>query len=203
MQVVLPFTHQGDPGRVIVSLEATFEPAQLGVGDSAHGFAHCKATVEYSARGYLALLGWVQLVRSTDNASHGRQFEMDPFDPFGLYERAPLPYCWYGITPTLFDAPSRDERVPLDWVAHSFLAASPFGDNAKTAMPLLGFSWGFEIVDDRSIVLKPAAVLAAADWEAHLPYLRECYPEWHFSSQAAASPRRTSSPILNTNRRQT
>lgn len=51
--------------------------------------------------------------------------EMDPFDLFGLYEREPLPYCWFGITPTLFDAPWRDGRTPLDWVAHSLLGASP------------------------------------------------------------------------------
>ena len=175
------FTHKGHQGRVLVTVERTLSPATLGVGDSALGLAHCKATIDFPAGGYLGLLGWVQLVRSTDNASQGRRFEMDPFDPFGLYEHAPLPYCWYGITPTLFDAPSRDERIPLDWVAQSFLAASPFGGGASVVTPLLGFSWGFEIADDKRIVLKPAAVLAAADWEAHLPYLRECYPEWRFS----------------------
>lgn len=174
------FTHQSHKGRVLVTVERTLSPATLGVGDNALGLAHCKATIDFPAGGYLGLLGWVQLVRSTDNASQGRQFEMDPFDPFGLYERAPLP-CWYGITPTLFDAPSRDERAHLDWVAHSFLGASPFGGNTKVVMPLLGFSWGFEILGDKKIVLKPAMVLAAADWEAHLPYLRACYPEWRFS----------------------
>lgn len=175
------FTHQGHAGRVLVTVERTLSPTSLGVGDSAQGLAHCKATIDFPAGGYQGLLGWVQLVRSTDNASHGRQFEMDPFDPFGLYERAPLPYCWYGITPTLFDAPSRDERAHLDWVAHSFLGASPFGGNTKVVTPLLGFSWGFEILGDKKIVLKPAMVLTAADWEAHLPYLRACYPEWRFS----------------------
>lgn len=175
------FTHQSHKGRVLVTVERTLSPATLGVGDNALGLAHCKATIDFPAGGYLGLLGWVQLVRSTDNASQGRQFEMDPFDPFGLYERAPLAYCWYGITPTLFDAPSRDERAHLDWVAHSFLGASPFGGNTKVVMPLLGFSWGFEILGDKKIVLKPAMVLTAADWEAHLPYLRACYPEWRFS----------------------
>ena len=175
------FTHQGHKGRVLVTVERTLSPATLGVGDNALGLAHCKATIDFPAGGYLGLLGWVQLVRSTDNASQGRQFEMDPFDPFGLYERAPLPYCWYGIAPTLFDAPSRDERAHLDWVAHSFLGASPFGGNSKVVTPLLGFSWGFEILGDKKIVLKPAMVLTAADWEAHLPYLRACYPEWRFS----------------------
>jgi hypothetical protein len=50
---------------------------------------------------------------------------MDPFDPFRLYELALWPYCWYGLAPTLFDAPSRGLRwSSLEWIAHSFLAAS-------------------------------------------------------------------------------
>jgi hypothetical protein len=174
------FTHHGQRGRVVVAVETTLAPGALGVGNGAVGLANCKATIEFSANGYLRLLGWVQLVRSTDNTFHGRQFEIDPFDPFGLYERAPMPYCWYGIAPTLFDAPSRDERVELDWVAHSFLAASPFSGDARIVTPLLGFSWGFHITDDKHIELKPITVLTAADWAAHLPYLRDCYQEWQF-----------------------
>lgn len=177
----IPFTHQGQNGRVIVTVETTLSPVTLGVGDSALGLANCKATIEYSAGGYLGLLGWVQLVRSTDNTFHGREFEIDPFDPFGLYERAPLPYCWYGIAPTLFDAPSRNERIPLDWVAHSFLAASPFGGNTRIVTPLLGFAWGFHVFDDKNIALIPPASLTAGDWESHLPYLRDCYKEWEFT----------------------
>src|SRR5690349_6059803 len=176
----IPFSHHGHQGRVIINSETTLSPASLGVGDSALGFANCKATIEFSADGYLGLLGWVQLVRSTDNAFQGRQFEMDPFDPFGLYERAPLPYCWYGITPTLFDAPSRDERAEIDWVAHSFLAASPFGGNTRIVTPLLGFSWGFHITDEKNIELKPASVLTAIDWESHREDLWDCYKEWEF-----------------------
>jgi hypothetical protein len=176
----IPFTHQGYQGRVIVTLETTLAPSVLGAPESALGLANCKATIEFTARGYLGLLGWVQLVCSTDNSFHGRQFEMDPFDPFELYEQAPSPYCWYGITPTLFDAPSRDERAELDWVAHSFLAASPFGGNTRIVTPLLGFAWGFHISDDKHIALTPITSLTAADWESHLPYLRDCYKEWEF-----------------------
>jgi hypothetical protein len=176
----ISFTHQGHKGRVIVTIETTLSPVILGAGDGALGLANCKATIEFSAGGYLGLLGWVQLVRSTDNTFHGRQFEMDPFDPFGLYERAPMPYCWYGIAPTLFDAPSRKERVHLDWVAHSFLAASPFGGNTRIVTPLLGFAWGFHVSDDKNIALIPITSLTAVDWESHLPYLRDCYKEWEF-----------------------
>ena len=177
----IPFTHQGHQGRVIVTVETTLAPEILGVGDGALGFANCKAIIEYSGSGYLGLLGWVQLVRSTDNTFHGRAFEMDPFDPFGLYERAPLPYCWYGITPILFDAPSRDGRARLDWVAHSFLAASPLRGNPRTVTPLLGFAWGFQVSEDKSIALTPIASLTAVDWASHLPYLCDCYKDWEFT----------------------
>jgi hypothetical protein len=183
----IPFAHQGYQGRVSVTVETTLAPPVLGAPESALGLANCKATIEYTARGYLGLLGWVQLVCSTDNSFHGRQFEMDPFDPFQLYEQALSPYCWYGITPTLFDAPSRDERAELDWIAHSFLAVSPFGDNSRIVTPLLGFSWGFHVTDDTRIELKPVTALTAADWEAHLPYLRTCYQQWQFKAMPIPS----------------
>jgi hypothetical protein len=32
----------------------------------------------------------------------------------------------------------------MDWLAHSFLAATPF-DGPRRVLPLVGFSWGFEI----------------------------------------------------------
>jgi hypothetical protein len=178
----LPFTQQGHRGRVVVSVATTLVPAALGAREGAIDLANCTATIEFAGRGYLQLLGWVQLVRSSDNAFHGRQFEMDPFDPFGLYERAPSPYCWYGIAPTLLDAPSRDERSRLDWIAHSFLAASPLRGNRRIVTPLLGFSWGFDVADNGSVALKPVTSLTAADWEAHLPYLRGCYAEWQFTA---------------------
>ncbi len=179
------FSHQGHKGRVVVSVERTLAPEIPGARDGAIGLANCTATIEYAGRGYLQLLGWVQLVRSTDNAFQGQKFEMDPFDPFRLYERAPSPYCWYGILPTLFDAPSRDERVRLDWVAHSFLAASPLSGNRRVVTPLLGFSWGFHIADDGDVTLNPLTSLTATDWESHLPYLRECYPDWSFTEMWA------------------
>ena len=190
MQMELPFTHQGHQGHVIVTLENTSEPAILGARQGAVGLANCKATIEFPGSGYLGLLGWIQLVCSTDNSSHGRQFEMDPFDVFDLDKYAPSPYCWYGITPTLFDAPSRDKRVDLDWVAQSFLAASPlrgprritspFREDRRSVTPLLGFSWGFHVFDEKHIELKPITPLTAADWDAHLPYFRKCYKKWQF-----------------------
>lgn len=174
------FRYQGHDGRVVASVKKTQEPVILGARDGAVGLANCTATVEFAGQGYLQLFGWVQLVRCTDNAFQGEAFEMDPFDPFKLYERAPSPYCWYGILPTLFDAPSRDERAHLDWVAHSFLAVSPLRGDRRAVTPLLGFNWGFHLNDAGDVTLDSLAGLSAADWQSHLPYLRECYPEWQF-----------------------
>jgi hypothetical protein len=179
------FSYQGNKGHVAVSVERTLAPAVLGARDGAVNLTNCTATVEFAGHGYLQLFGWVQLVRSTDNAFQGEKFEMDPFDPFKLYELAPSPYCWYGILPTLFDAPSRDERVHLDWVAHSFLAVSPLRGNRRLVTPLLGFSWGFDISDDGTVTLNPVASLSAQDWQWHLPYLRTSYPDWSFVEMSA------------------
>jgi len=180
----ITFSHLDHKGRVLVSVERTVEPAILGAREGAIGLVNCTATIEFAGQGYMQLLGWVQLVRSSDNSFQGHKFEMDPFDPFKLYERAPSPYCWYGILPTLFDAPSRDERVRLDWVAHSFLAVSPLRGNRRIVTPLLGFSWGFHIADDGDVTLDPITSLAATDWESHLSYLQDCYPEWHFTEMS-------------------
>jgi hypothetical protein len=183
----IPFSYQDHNGHVVISLEKTLQPATLGAREGALDLANCRATVEYSGRGYLQLFGWIQLVRSTDNAFQGMQIEMDPFDPFKVYERAPIPYCWYGILPTLFDAPSRDERVRLDWLAHSFLAVSPLRGDRRVVTPLLGFSWGFHVADDGNVTLEPVASLSAADWESHIPYLRASYPEWSFMEMLAGT----------------
>jgi len=75
------------------------------------------STIDYPGRGYRGFFGWVQRVRSTDNTFGRRAFEMDPAR---FFEDSPAPYCWYGFKPVLFDAPSRDRSLPLDWLAHSF-----------------------------------------------------------------------------------
>jgi hypothetical protein len=37
------------------------------------------------------------------------------------------------------------------------------------------------VADDKDTTLKPVTALTAADWESHLPYLRDCYKEWQFT----------------------
>ena len=43
-----------------------------------------------------------------DLVGRGERFEMDPLAFLG---DLPHPFCWLGLNPTLFDAPSRSPRV--------------------------------------------------------------------------------------------
>ena len=176
------FTWRGETGMVHVECVPNVDPEFYGCWWSvAEGFPVCTATVDYPARGYGSMLGWVQVVRSTDNESGGEGFELDPFALFG---DAPSPYCWYGQRPTLFDAPSRSVRQPLEWVAHSFLAGTPLDEvaqlKARRVVPLVGFSWGFTDTGS-SVVLSDIEGLTDREWKTHLRIPRAGYPMWVFS----------------------
>jgi hypothetical protein len=177
----MAFVYEGDAGRVSASCVPNDEPASLGTPEHARGFPACTATVEFAGRGYRALFGWVQLVRSTDNTSRGAAFEADPF---ALFADSTAPYCWFGTTPTLFDAPWRWEKQPLAWVAHSFLAATPLaqamGRGRKLVIPVVGFAWGFTVDGRGDIAIAPVERLAPDRWREHVPVLRERYPGWTF-----------------------
>jgi hypothetical protein len=176
------FTWDGREGRVDVECVPNDDPSGYGSWwPNAFGYPVCTARVSYPGRGYRAMLGWVQLVRSTDNESLGEQFEIDPFALFG---DAPSPYCWFGIEPTLFDAPSRDGTAPIEWVAHSFLATTPMTEvmegRPRRVLPVLGFAWGFD-AHDGIIDLRNITRLAVDDWDRHLPVLRASYQWWTFT----------------------
>ena len=111
-RVQLEFVCDGVAGRVSVDAVVNEDPVELGCPPDARGFPVCTASVEFPPLGYRSLFGWVQLVRSTDNASAGERFEIDPF---ALFFDALSPYCWYGTAPTLFDAPHRAARSALTW----------------------------------------------------------------------------------------
>jgi hypothetical protein len=187
MQRNMQFTWDGLIGDVRVDCVANDDPEAYGCWHGgAFGYPVCTATVTYPRRGYRALFGWVQLVRSTDNSWGGEQFEVDPFALFGDAES---PYCWYGTEPTLFDAPSRSGPPPSEWSAHSFLATTPIEEvlrgNPRRVVPLLGFSWGFGLSDD-AVQLRDIRPLTRRDWIDHLAVLRESYPApgWTFADDA-------------------
>jgi hypothetical protein len=182
--VRLPFSWAGDAGVVTVECFANDAPHTFGCWSAvAKGFPVCVARVSHPGLSYRAMFGWVQLVRSTDNESAGREFEVDPFALFG---DAQSPYAWYGIEPTLFDAPSRESTVPTEWIAHSWLGTTPVEEildgKPRRVVPLLGFGWGFRVLDGR-IDLLETSELTTDDWRADVTVLEQSYPSprWTFA----------------------
>src|SRR6266487_102415 len=172
----LPFSLREIAGSIDITVDTSREPRDLGAPPDAVGLAHCQATITYTGKGYTSLLGWIQLVRSTDNASQGQRFEMDPLTLVG---EVPHPFGFYGIKPTLFDAPSRSSRANLDWLAHSFLCHIADYDQ-RIVHAICGFSWGFSI-DAGATAVIPARRLESADWNQHLDLLHTEHPAWQFA----------------------
>lgn len=172
----IPFVLKGIDGRVLVTCEPNAHPASLGTPPETRDFPACTATVDYPMRGYDALMGWIQLVRSDDNVSGGAHFEIDPLAFLG---DLPHPYCWIGINPALFDVPSRSPRKDMHWTAHSFLCVPDDLGQGLEARAFLGFSWGFRIKDEQ-ITLDPPALLDGSAWDVHHDALRRDFPGWHF-----------------------
>jgi hypothetical protein len=181
----LSFEYRHRKGRVIARCGRVPNPRTIGQAAEADGFPVCMATVRYSGQGYDAFFGWIQLVCSTDNGARGTAFEMDPLS---LFQDAPSPYAFYGLMPSLFDAPSRESRKEMQWVAHSFLATTPLDSDLSTnlndrrVVPLVGFSWGFDIDPHENITVHPMARLPGVAWGHQVPLLRRAYPGWKFET---------------------
>jgi hypothetical protein len=141
------------------------------------GLPVCNATVSFGGKGYVAAMGWVQLVQSSD-AADPNVYEMDPL---ALFRGVNTPYAFFGIKPTLFDAPYRDRTRDVTWRARSYLAITSDGVISQEALPVTGFTWGFHII--RSVVtIEPPRQLDARSWESHLDVLERDYPGWRFRS---------------------
>ena len=172
---MLGFLHDGKSGQIEIAVVPNVDPPSLGCDDDNLMFPACTASVSHLGGGYQCMLGWVQLVRSTD--AETQEFEIDPNF---LLPDAEAPYCYYGYKPTLFDCPGRTHTQDMEWIAHSFLAASPIEPGARLVTPLQGFSWGFRRRTQRVESL-PLVPLAPADWDKHRAYLVATYPAWEFA----------------------
>jgi hypothetical protein len=141
-------------------------------------FSRLHGHVAYAGQGYKAALGWVQLVRASDGVSGGKDFELDPFEPLG---RSPHPFCFFGFSPVLFDAPSRRSRENMDWTAESFLCFVPMESHERETRAILGFRWGFRIRAG-SISLEPPTSLGPTEWDKHQELLGREHPAWAFAT---------------------
>ncbi|MET0740543.1 MAG: hypothetical protein ABWZ26_03205 [Candidatus Nanopelagicales bacterium] len=155
-------------GRVLVWVGPNADPVAVGKSERDLGVPVCSASVEFSARGYRSLLGWVQLVRDSSTAAD--RFEIDPFD---LFADSNAPFAWYGFRPVLFDAPSRCRTGAVQWQAHSFLTIGPWDVDRRRVVPLVGFAWGYDQDSEDRLHLAPVRLLGPADWDGHRPYLAE------------------------------
>ena len=186
MEHEIPFRLRGCDGVVRVSLTANDRPERWGYDhlglpfDSreAMDFPVCSVSTRFAAEGYSSNLGWVQLVRGSAEPPDDRDFFILDLPP--MFGDLALPFCTFGPSPDLFDAPSIAGRHGrFDWVAHTFLCSSPNCLMTPTVGAVLGFSWGYEIRGSKISLVGPRD-LTAVEWESHEPFLRQRCPGWTF-----------------------
>lgn len=178
----LGFEARGVPGRVEIRVWENTDPDAVGTGPAATGFPVCEANVSIDLRGYHSLFGWVQLVGTQSPAHPARRFEVDPLQVFADLN---VPFGFFGVLPTLFDAPSRrDHDQTLDWLAHTFLCMSPADPMDRAVRPLVAFHWGFRMHRGQIDIVAPDA-LPLSTWNNHLRVLRLAYPGWIFEEVPA------------------
>jgi hypothetical protein len=176
-ELSLEFEARDTHGTVEVSLWVNRDPSVVGSGSEAEGFPACQATVATDLQGYASLFGWVQLVGTESPDDPTRRFEVDPLE---ISADLNWPFGFFGLLPTMFDAPSRRNRTQtLDWLAHTFLCVSPHSPMDRVVRPVVGFRWGFRMHDGQTDIVAPNS-LALFTWNGHLTVLEAAYPGWRF-----------------------
>jgi hypothetical protein len=173
--LALPFRWAGHAGEVQIEIRENDDPAALGCEEFARGFPVCRAKLTPPSQGYADMLGWIQLV---DDSYHGGGFHADGFEPFGEF---PHPFSYYGVSPTLFDAPHFDGEN-FDFLAHTFLCGlgGKLLEFRQEARAVLGFSWGCRKRGAEIELFEPQA-LTAASWDRQRECLARTYPTWTFA----------------------
>jgi hypothetical protein len=187
--LTLPFSLRERPGSVVVDVAASIGAGSVGLDlldesvspDSGAGLPVCTATVRYDAAGYGAMMGWIQLVQCRDSPMPA-DFELDPL---ALLRDVNTPYAFFGLRPTLFDAPYREVDVDLTWRARAYLAVTPDAVMTRQALPIAAFSWGFDVRGGRVAVVGPSP-LELSSWSSHVPLLERQHPGWRFSGPTGA-----------------
>ena len=100
-------------------------------------------------------------------------------DPLALFRGVNTPYAFFGIKPTLFDAPYRDRSQDVAWHARSYLAITSDAVISQEALPVAGFTWGFHI-SRSAVTIESPRQLDLRSWESHLDTLERDYPGWRF-----------------------
>lgn len=145
------------------------------------------------SRGYAAMYGWIQIVaegnRDEKSGALPANLSSAPWemDPIPITQDLNTPFTWFGVEPSLFDGPSRNNDVKqLDWVSRSFLCYledSVGNGTTKSLRPLPIFvvEWGFWIDEGRPHV-KQLKRPDVAVWNDHLDLFKTHFPTWNFST---------------------
>ena len=120
-------------------------------------------------------MGWVQVVQWREEGSEQDDVVVDK--PPQLADDG-SPYCFWGLKPSFFDAPSTTARLRR-WVAHAFLTVSPDALMTKEVRPLCGFSWGYSTLGP-SPEATPVRPIGEESWRAVRDVLADHYPAWRF-----------------------
>jgi hypothetical protein len=212
--LTIPFTSRSRHGKIDITLRPNLDPIhahgldlifpavpQPSFPEQFHGFPVMHGTITYPIppSAYLSygnLFGWIQFVRSVSsdtlpgNEEKNEGWEMDIY-PYAKDLKSPFVY--WGLNPSIFDAPARllskDEKVQsLEWRAQSFLCVLEDAGKTKRVMlvPGAGFGWGFDIRakeggKGRDITVSDLEVLDVEKaWRGRLGLLRDLYSDWTF-----------------------
>ncbi|GAA1599102.1 hypothetical protein GCM10009789_61440 [Kribbella sancticallisti] len=181
-ELSVPFETRGHRGLVNIRVLANDDPwasgHQLVVPDlnaeAFRGFPICTATLRYHGQGLNAIMGWVQLVTSTDAATGSTAVVVDGF-PF-LADAGPL-YA-YGHLPTFFHAPADPGRPDGEWRADTFLVVVPDVINTRVLEPIAAFRWGYRLVGGYPDPLDPER--RDPDWSGFKAVLSTTFPDWTY-----------------------
>lgn len=189
-KLVLDFALSEDRrGTVDVSISVNEEPQQVGMhllqlfppGNMPYyaGYPILVAKVRSTGniQGYANCYAWIQVIKQDENL----QFQPWEMDLAPWVKDESVPFCASGWDPSLFDAPARTHRVPINWTARSFLVYSDDCLMTKNLRPLVAFEWGFSIAErEGQVVIKKLTKLDLDVWAQHTDLLSESYPRWNF-----------------------
>lgn len=190
---IIPFRWMDQDGAITVLYTVNENPLRWGYGvlnlphllTVAAGFPVVYATVAYPGDGYTSIMAWIQIVRPGPVTDAYRDL-LPQLTGTGAYtDLAPqllsinMPFYSFGHRPAFFDAPSTTDTTARDWLAHTYLVASPDGPMTKNLQWLGGFRWSYRIQEGKPGLL-PCETIDHHTWNADAVLLRQWYPDWNF-----------------------
>jgi hypothetical protein len=182
--ISIPFLLRGVEGAIHVRYGVNDDPRRWGYEvlgldwyeeELIRGFPVMEASVEHSAEGYGADMGWIQ-VAEYEVRDPGAEERATVFDVPPQLGDTEIPYLAFGVRPTAFDAPSITSRE-VTWRASTFLTYTPDAVLSRVVRAVAGFSWGYDVVAGE-VTIVPLSVATREDWTVVVPGLQERFPNW-------------------------